>query len=85
MVTAILRVRIGASKALPCTTSGRSALSQSRPNARPRRAPVAPHAYSVELQHGAGTTTLEVPDGESILQVAIDSGIDVPHDCKMGV
>jgi ferredoxin len=28
---------------------------------------------------------LDVPDDESILNVALDSGIDVPHDCKMGV
>ena len=24
-------------------------------------------------------------DGESILEAALDDGLDVPHDCKMGV
>lgn len=28
---------------------------------------------------------LQVPEGESILSVALDKGIDLPHDCKLGV
>jgi ferredoxin len=28
---------------------------------------------------------VEVDDGENILDKALDEGIDVPHDCKMGV
>lgn len=43
------------------------------------------HAYSVQLEHSGGITTLEVPQGESILSVAVDAGLDVPHDCKLGV
>lgn len=27
----------------------------------------------------------QVDDGESILEAALDDGLDVPHDCKMGV
>ena len=30
-------------------------------------------------------TLLVGGDGRSILDVALDDGIDVPHDCKMGV
>jgi len=28
---------------------------------------------------------LDVPAGESILSVALDKGLDLPHDCKLGV
>jgi ferredoxin len=42
-------------------------------------------AYKVQLQHSGGVSELEVEDGEYILQVALDQGIEVPHDCKMGV
>jgi ferredoxin len=42
-------------------------------------------AHRVELTHSAGKSVLEVPDDESILDVALDNGIEVPHDCKMGV
>ena len=39
----------------------------------------------VEIRHEGGTDTLEVGDGESILEAAIDAGLDMSHDCKMGV
>lgn len=29
--------------------------------------------------------TLEVGDGETVLDAALDQGLDVPYDCKMGV
>jgi hypothetical protein len=42
------------------------------------------NAVSVALvQQDGSTTTLEVPDGENILSVALDSGLDVPHDCTV--
>lgn len=50
-----------------------------------RRFAVAVHAHSVQLEHSGGLTVLEVPQDESILSVAIDAGLDVPHDCKLGV
>lgn len=31
------------------------------------------------------TVMLDVPEGSSILEVALDEGLDIPHDCKMGV
>jgi ferredoxin len=55
--------------------------------AAPRRitrlAPVRSH--KVEITHEGKTVTLDVPEGQSILEVALDKGIDLPHDCKLGV
>ncbi|XP_073277933.1 ferredoxin C 1, chloroplastic-like [Primulina huaijiensis] len=42
-------------------------------------------AYKVLVEHGGGTTELEVDSDETILSKALDSGLDVPHDCKLGV
>jgi ferredoxin len=43
-------------------------------------------AYKVNLETKDGSMAeLEVPEGESILSVAIDQGLDLPHDCKLGV
>ena len=39
----------------------------------------------VEIAHDAGTTTLEVGDDETILEAALASGLELSHDCKMGV
>ncbi len=39
-------------------------------------------AYTVQLTHKGVTHTLSVSEDESILEVALDAGIDVPHDCK---
>lgn len=33
----------------------------------------------------AAASTMEVEEGETILSRALDEGIDVPHDCKLGV
>lgn len=44
-----------------------------------------PVCAQVEVQHEGKTHTLEVPEGESILNVALDKKIDLPHDCKLGV
>jgi ferredoxin len=41
---------------------------------------------SVQLEDLEGKMhTLEVSDGETILDVALDAGVDLPYDCKMGV
>lgn len=53
--------------------------------AKQRRFSVAVKAYTVELKHAGGIAHLDVPEGESILSVAIDAGLEVPHDCKLGV
>ena len=43
-------------------------------------------AYKVNLETKDGSMAeLEVPEGESILSVAIEQGLDLPHDCKLGV
>lgn len=41
--------------------------------------------YKVTVQHGGKDTVLDVREDESILSVAIEAGIDLPHDCDMGV
>lgn len=50
-----------------------------------RRA-VAARAFKVTVQNLDGTSSvLDVNDGETILEAAMDAGVDLPHDCKMGV
>lgn len=65
---------------------GSQALRLNKPNTRLSRTYTCTTlAHRVELTHSAGKSVLEVPDDESILDVALDNGIEVPHDCKMGV
>lgn len=52
---------------------------------RPRPLTVPVRAYRVVVQHEGRTTELEVEPDETILSKAIDSGLEVPHDCKLGV
>lgn len=42
-------------------------------------------SHKVEIEHQGKTYNLEVPDGATILEVALDNGLDLPHDCKLGV
>lgn len=42
-------------------------------------------AYKVVVEHEGQATELEVDPDESILSKALDSGLDIPHDCKLGV
>lgn len=37
------------------------------------------------MQHGGKDTVIEVREDESILMAALDAGIDLPHDCDLGV
>ncbi len=39
----------------------------------------------VEIQHDGQSTKLEVEEGTTILDAALDSGLELSHDCKMGV
>ncbi|XP_062213671.1 ferredoxin C 1, chloroplastic-like [Phragmites australis] len=45
----------------------------------------APRAYKVTIEHGGGSRVVEVDEDETILSRALDEGLDVPHDCKLGV
>lgn len=42
-------------------------------------------SYKVVIEHEGKSTEIEVEADESILSKALDSGLDVPHDCKLGV
>ena len=42
-------------------------------------------AHRVEIEHASGVTTLEVEEGQTILETALDAGLELSHDCKMGV
>lgn len=42
-------------------------------------------SHTVVLEHEGKTHELSVPDGSTILDVALDKGIDLPYDCKLGV
>jgi ferredoxin len=37
------------------------------------------------IEHEGKSTELEVEPDETILSKALDSGLSVPHDCKLGV
>jgi ferredoxin len=39
----------------------------------------------VVIEHQGQATELEVEPDETILSKALDSGLSVPHDCKLGV
>ena len=42
-------------------------------------------AYTVEIEHAGGTTALDVEEGDTILETALEAGLELSHDCKMGV
>jgi hypothetical protein len=43
------------------------------------------HGYKVEIEHAGGTTVLDVEKGMTVLETALDAGLELSHDCKMGV
>ena len=49
-----------------------------------RGAHLHPHA-TVVINHEGKDYTVEVQDGETILDAGLEAGIDLRHDCKMGV
>ncbi|KAF8056751.1 hypothetical protein HT031_006249 [Scenedesmus sp. PABB004] len=69
------------------SSGGAARRSSAAPTAGPaaRRATALARSHKVEVQHQGATYTLDVPEGRSILEVALDAGIDLPHDCKLGV
>lgn len=42
-------------------------------------------SYKVVIEHEGQSTELEVEPDETILEKAVDAGLSVPHDCKLGV
>lgn len=42
-------------------------------------------AYKVDIETPSGLQTITVEEGNTILQTALDQGIELTHDCKMGV
>lgn len=63
---------------LHATVSGRTV-------AAPRASSLLARAYKVQINQEGTVHTLEIPDGKTILEVALDKGLDLPHDCKLGV
>ncbi|XP_073005687.1 ferredoxin C 1, chloroplastic [Typha latifolia] len=51
----------------------------------PPPAAAAASSYKVTFEHAGSTQTLEVAPDETILERALEEGLDVPHDCKLGV
>ena len=46
----------------------------------------AKNIYKVVLQRdGKDLAVLQVPEDRTVLDVAIDAGVDIPYDCKLGV
>ncbi|CAM9678291.1 unnamed protein product, partial [Hapterophycus canaliculatus] len=41
--------------------------------------------HQVTIEHEGKSTVLEVDEGTSILDAALDNDINLPHDCKLGV
>ena len=41
--------------------------------------------YTVEINHQGKTETLQVAESQTILNAAIDAGIDLPYSCSAGV
>lgn len=73
--------RLTSSRGSPGSTS-----SVSRPlfASRRRTLPLC-RAHKVEVEHNGTVTVLEVAEDETILNVALDKGMELPHDCKLGV
>lgn len=42
-------------------------------------------AYKVELNVAGKVETLTVEEGDNVLDAALEAGLDLTHDCKMGV
>src|SRR4051812_24899780 len=57
-------------------------LRRQHPRVRPT---AAPRAYKVTIEHGGESRVVEMEEDENILERALEEGLDVPHDCKLGV
>ncbi|CAK9150863.1 unnamed protein product [Ilex paraguariensis] len=59
-------------------------IPRSRPSLNCRLSGIV-RSYKVLIEHQGKTTELEVEPDETILSKALDTGLSVPHDCKLGV
>ncbi|RDX72016.1 hypothetical protein CR513_48556, partial [Mucuna pruriens] len=59
--------------------------SQFKPRARLGVRALTVRSYKVVIEHEGQSTELEVEPDETILSKALDSGLPVPHDCRLGV
>ncbi|GBG89620.1 hypothetical protein CBR_g49410 [Chara braunii] len=68
-------------------STGRHAVTVRRRRGAPQRRPGVCYAqeYKVEILKEGEVHTLTVPDDMSILEAALDSGLELSHDCKLGV
>lgn len=41
--------------------------------------------YTVEINHQGHTSTLSVPEDQTVLAAAQDAGLDLPYSCSAGV
>ena len=75
------------SRSAVCGGMAKTLRHVSRPSARcqSRGRALSVRAHKVELNFEGTTHVLEVGADETILSVAIDAGLEVPHDCDMGV
>ena len=44
-----------------------------------------PNTYTVEINHQNATHTLQVSEEQTILQAALDAGLELPNSCNAGV
>ncbi|KAF7047140.1 hypothetical protein CFC21_056098 [Triticum aestivum] len=51
----------------------------------PRARLTAARAHRVTIEHGGESRVVEMEEEENILERALEEGLDVPHDCKLGV
>lgn len=66
--------------------ASRSSLArQTRLSGRKARPQHFVRAHKVSIEYEGGTAELDVPDGATILETALEQGLDLKHDCKMGV
>lgn len=54
-------------------------------NKKMRRGAAVRSSYKVEIEHEGKTSILQVEEDETILGKALETGLSVPHDCKLGV
>ncbi|CAM9094698.1 unnamed protein product [Ascophyllum nodosum] len=74
----------GGSQALLTASRARGLVRPKRERAVPRPA-TDMQMHKVTIEHEGKTIVLEVSESTTILDAALDNGIELPHDCKLGV